>query len=505
MKKLSLTVFAVVCVFSSCALAWSQSALPSPTLIYSTAAPLAIPNGSPWNGPAPCTASTPCYRIPLETPAITGGSTLVMMFGYDSTSNNQVFSVTDDKSNSWVLDVVSSASNSKVVRMYRAANVAAGTSYVNIQLTSGSQNGFWQPLIAEFYNVGAIDGSSCFANTSATVQAGNITPTVSGDLILQAKYSANQTSQTASFTAGSQPNISWSLASQLLGDGAADQYGVYNSTATLNPQFGQASSDAYISCAVALKAASAGSAPTAIPRIVHQEHDAMPRGALNPWTLGMIATQPGAIYISAMENDPITSLTSSAPPDVGWAKSGPDHVGTNGHNNTYIYCAQFYKPPGPFTISVTRSVNTNDSIFMVYEVIGGTCTVDADFPYDGVQQSATSAMTICSGCLTPTKPNDFILANEGQGNCTVTSLVSPTGGILDSAWFSGNTIDGPTQTDENNGWMHYYNGSSLSPITVTLGESCASGEGYWAGRVAAYQSVSTGAPQPPTGLSAIVH
>jgi len=478
----------------------------NPTLSYSTAAPLAVPNGSSWTGPAPCTASAPCYRVPLESPAITAGSTLVMMFGYDSTGSNQVFSVTDDKSNTWVLDVTSSASNNKTVRMYRATNVAAGTSYVNIQLTSGAQNGFWQPLIAEFYNVGVLDSSSCNATTSATVSAGNITPSLSGDLIFQAKYSANQTSQTASFIPGSQANITWNLASQLLGDGAADQYGIYNSTAALNPTFTQAASDSYISCAIALKPASAGGAPTQTPRVVHQVHDAMPRGAVNPWTIGMIATQPGAIYISAMENDPITNLTSSAPPDVGWAKSGPDHVGTNGHNNTYIYCAQFHNPPGPFTISVTRTANTNDAIYMVYEVIGGSCTVDVDFPYDGVVSGGTNtSLTTCVGCLTPTKKNDFILANEGQGNCTVTSLTAPSGGILDSVWFSGNTIDGPTQTDENNGWLHYYNGISLSPITITWGESCQSGEGYWAGRVAAYQSVSTGAPQPPTGLSAIVH
>jgi hypothetical protein len=55
-------------------------------------------------------------------------------------------------------------------------------------------------------------------------------------------------------------------------------------------------------------------------------------------------------------------------------------------------------------------------------------------------------------------------------------------------WFTGNTIDGPTQTDENNFWMHFYNGNSLSPVTVAFGEYCNNPQDYWAGRVAAYQS-----------------
>lgn len=487
---------------------WNVSAQ-TPTLIYSTAAPLALQSGSGWSSaPGTCTSSTPCYRVPLDKTAITAGSTLVLFFSYDSSNNNQVFAVTDDKSNTWTLAITSSQSNSKTMKVYHATNVAAGTSYVNIQLTAGAQNNFWQPLVLEFFNANVLDASSCNAATSATVSAGSITPTVSGDLIVHAKYSTTKTPQTASFTAGSQANVTWSLASELLGDGAAVEYGVYNSTAAVNPTFTQRGADAYISCAIALKAASTGSAPASLPRVVHQEHDAMPKVAANPWTIGMVATTAGAVYISAMENDAITGLTSSVTPNVGWTKSGPDHVGGNGHNNTYIYCAQFFSPPGPFTISVTRSANTNDSIFMVYDVEGGTCNLDVDSGgQDSQQTSLVSSMTTCNGCITPTKANDFVLGNMGQGFCTATSLVAPSGSnaVFDSAWFSGITIDGPAQTDENNGWFHSYN-PPLSALSVAWGETCGgTAENYWAGRVAAYQSASTGTPQPPTGLSAIVH
>jgi len=469
-----------------------------PTLIYSTAVPLAIPSGSSWNGPGSCTTSQNCYRVPLPELTI-AGATLTMAFAYNSTGANQVFSVTDDKSNTWTLDTTSLASNSKTVKMYHASNVAAGTSYVNIQITGGTNTDYWQALVAEFFNVGSLDGSSCSTGSSTTISAGSITPTQSGDLIFQAKYSANTLSgsspyglplQAASFTPGLQPNITWSLASQLLGDGAADQYGVYNSTVTMNPTFTQAASDSYISCAVALQPASAGAAPTAIPRVVHQEHDAMPKNAPNPWHVGLVVDVPNsAVYLSYVGNDSISSVSSIPAPNVGWTPSGADFNGLNGHNHLNFYCAKWNTPPGAVTLSINRSATSNDSINMIYVVQNGTCNLDVDSGGQAANQgSPVTVLTTCSGCITPTKTNDFIMANGGQGYCTATSLSSPSGGVFDSAWYTGNTIDGPTQTDENNFWMHFNNGSSLSPITVAFGESCNNPQGDWAGRVAAYQS-----------------
>jgi hypothetical protein len=412
-----------------------------------------------------------------------------MAFSYDSGGSNQVFSVTDNQSNTWVLDATSPASNNKTMRMYRASNVAAGTSYIDIQLTSGSQNGYWNALVGEFFNVGALDGSSCNAASSATIIAGNITPAHTGDLIFQAKYSASVTKQTGSFTPGLQPNITWSLASQLLGDGAANQYGVYNSTVAMNPTFTQAASDSYISCAVALQPASAGAAPTTIPRVVHQEHDAMPKNAANPWHVGLVVDAPNsAVYLSYVGNDSISSVSSIPAPNVGWTASGVDFNGLNGHNHVNYYCAQWTTPPGTVNLSINRSGTSNDSINMIYVVQNGTCNLDVDSGGQANSQGSIGPLTTCANCLTPTKQNEFIMANGGQFFCTATSLSSPSGGIFDAAWFTGNTINGPTQTDENNFWMHFSNGSSLSPFTITFSESCDFAPGDWAGRVAAYQS-----------------
>src|SRR2546430_152088 len=76
-----------------------------PTLIYSTAVPLAIPSGSSFNGPGSCTTSQNCYRVPLPELTI-AGARLTIAFGYNSTQAHHVVSVpVVDTSTSGNLDV----------------------------------------------------------------------------------------------------------------------------------------------------------------------------------------------------------------------------------------------------------------------------------------------------------------------------------------------------------------------------------------------------------------
>lgn len=473
-----------------------------PIFIYSNAAPVATPNlNGPWIFDSTCNQNSACYRVPLDPNMTTAGSTLILTFGYDSTGANQVFLVTDDKGNTWTLDVTSSVSNNKTLKMYHASNIAAGTSYVNVRLTSGTDNAYWQPTVTEFYNVGAVDGTSCNAGSSTSVTAGSITPTQPGDLLFQAKYSTSITStnlppsQTANFTPGSQANISWALSAELLSDGTANQYGVYNSTSAINPTLTQAASDNYLSCAVAFKASTTGSAPVGTLQVIHHEHDAMPHNAAGPYVMGMIVTAGSAVYISSVENDSINNsgITSVPAPTVGWTRAGADFAGLNGHNHSTNWCAQ-YSSSGPVLISVARSGTSNDGIFMIYDVLGGTCNIDVDSVGQTGIQNSTGPLAACSGCLTPTHQNDIIFGYGGQFACTGTGVNPPVGGIWDAVWFTGNYVDGPSQTDENNFWMHYYNGASLSPISVTWSEACDVNTQNWASRFTAWQSAVVGTP-----------
>ena len=160
----------------------------------------------------------------------------------------------------------------------------------------------------------------------------------------------------------------------------------------------------------------------------------------------------------------------------------------NGHNHVNFYCVKFSTPPRPLAISLTRAASTNDSINMIYDVIGRTCNLDRDSGGQaGNSASAATSLTICSGCITPTKSNDFVLADGGQVFCTATSLITPITNF-DTGWFQGNNISGPSQTDENNFWAHFRN-ANLNAITVTVQDTCdGSAIGNWAARVAAYRA-----------------
>ena len=81
----------------------------------------------------------------------------------------------------------------------------------------------------------------------------------------------------SSFTAGSQSNITWQLLGTDLYDGTAAEAGVYNATSAINPTFTSGTSESFTSCAVALKAASAGTAPTQAFRIIHMLHQQHPK------------------------------------------------------------------------------------------------------------------------------------------------------------------------------------------------------------------------------------
>jgi hypothetical protein len=482
----------------------------TPTLIDVAASP-----NSSANSPANAFSFTPDYRAPLAEPTF-GGETLIFPFCYDNTGNNQSFTITDTQSDPWTLEITSATSGGKQCRVYVASNVAAGVTWVNAHMDSGSSAGYRQGTVSKFYNVTAsspMDGTgSCNTATSTSVSAGAWMLAASGDLIFQFAYASNYVYSTPQETAAFTPGSGFTALYDLAGDGAAAQYEVYSSAGSITPILTQPASYAYISCAIALKAGASGSASTLYPRVVHEEIDAKPKNAGAAWASVMVSTT-GNVYISSLTNDaPATGspVNSSPSPAVAWAASGADFVGLNGHNHTNIFSAQFSSAPGMFNLTETVQGGGNDAIYDIYDVVGGSPALDVDSGGQaGYQSTFVSSLPVCSSCLTPTHQNDFIISNFGQLLCTATSLTLPSSGWIDDAGYDfGQSINGPSQVSQNNGFAHGRNGSSLSAITVSYGETCSSGEQpqNWAGRVAAYQSISQGTPPaPPTGLVATVN
>ena len=446
-------------------------------------------------------SNTPDYKCPLPEPAQAGNSIIVGIV-----SSNGTFTLSDDKGNSYSLvQSIGDSLGQSTTAIYYAQNVAAGTRMVNLHRTSPT--GGVAVSVSEFYNTGAVDAHSCNNPSSTSITAGSLTPTQTGDLIWQwvtNNGGGSVPNSVSSFTAGSQTNITWQLLGTDLFDGDASQYGVYNSTSPINPTFASGTSQAFSSCAVALKAVSAGSAPTATFRIIHVLHQQMTSGASNAYKI-QFASSGNLVINSFSGNLQITSMSST--PSNTWTSTG-SATGGNG-NSSQIYYAANATPSNAMSISINLNATTDFVTYMMYDVVGAAAS-----PFDkdsvggspGTQNTEVSSLTTCSGCLTPSQPNELIISNFGQSFCTAVGVSSPSGGLFDAATDTGNSVDGPQYVDQNNGWMHFYN-PSVSAVTVMWNEACTQAQSAWAGRVAAFKSGGSISqqPAPPTQLKAVVN
>jgi len=437
-------------------------------------------------------SSTPDYKCPLPEPS-QGGNVLIV--GVVSADAGAAFTVSDDKSNSWTLVDSVIDNNGAYVAVYVATNVAANTRLITLQRSNSNADDVALSA-SEYYNVAtssAVDGSNCNGadSNSATITAGSITPTLSGDLIWQWAVNTGGggglPNSVSSFTAGSHSNITWQLNGTDLYDGDAVQAGVYGSTTAINPTFTSGTSEQFTSCAVALKAASAGNAPTSSFRIVHMLHQQVPASAANPTPI-QFPTSGNLIVDSFIAGGSTISSISSSPSNT-WSSTGTA-AGTAGNTATsQIYYAGNATPANNLTISITHTPSSNDT-HMLYDIIGAaTSPFDVDSgAQSGNQTSTVNSWMTCSNCVTPTVANDIVIGNVAQNWCTSTNVTAPSGGLFDAATDTGNAVNGPESVDQNNGWFHYYD-SGTSALSVTWTETCGSNaEGEWAGRVAAFKS-----------------
>jgi hypothetical protein len=486
----------------------------APGIAYYTVCPNSSAlNPGPWGNTPPYD-----YNCPVDPTSMIAGNTLIVSIGFDNAGGGQTWSVTDAQGDTFTQIASSGTVNSKQLLVFEATNIKGGESMIDIRL-SGTLNGYWQPTITEFYNAAAVDATSCNTGTSASITAGSLTPTVPGDLLYQVSYYPNLSygtaAQSSTYTAGSQANINWALWFALLGDGAAGQWGVYNSTAAINPSFTAPSSQSFISCAAALKPGTAGGGPnSAARRLNGMEIDAKPTNGSDPWHMAANITGH-TVYVTSLTNatpSPTTCCAISSSPALSWTQSGPDGAGLNGHNHPEVYCATSANPIGPISLSLNlASPGTNDGIFVIYDVDGWGCSLDGDSGVLAGSDTSDVTPPLCVNCLTLTTQNDFIVGNMGEGFDTVVGVKTATNwtAVDDACYFTGVTINGYTQTCENNGFFHGTNGSSTGAITLILQDAAGAVGGTpaqdWAGRIAAYKPLTAPAgPQPPSGLTAIV-
>jgi hypothetical protein len=499
------------------------AAAQSPTLIQHATCPDSRNTGNQQS-------NTPVYTCPLPEPAQAGNAIIVGVKSY----NTGTFTVTDDKSNSYGLPKVSVVdNNSAYVAIYVATNVTAGTRLISFNQTSVNAN-FAEVTVSEFYNVAtssAVDASHCNGNTGSSgtsITPGSLTPSFSGDLLWQ--YAVNtggggsSPNPVSSFAAGSQSAISWQLLGTSLHDGNAVQAGVYNATTAINPTFTSGSSEEWTSCVVALKAASAGAAPTAAFRIVHMLHEQVCAASAgrcpssNPVSIQFPTSGNLFILADTSGATPISSITSS--PSNTWSNTGAMAGSAANTAGSQIYYAANATPSNSLMLTVNLNGSVADSTMMMYDVVGAAQSpFDVDSCSSGAYANASCganqtneafSFTTCSNCLTLSGVTGgqelvFGAANWNWGTATAV-VTTPSGGLFDAATYTGNSVNGPEYVDQNGGWFHLYT-SATTPITYTYTMSLSQAEGWWAGRVAAFMSANstTQQPAPPTLLKAVVN
>ena len=448
-----------------------------------------------------------CYHYQLPNPTIAGNAVVV---GF-TFNNNPTPSVKDDKNDSYTIVANHyDSANTQSVGIAAAFNVAGGARVINVCFSS-DPGSFVQPMATEFSNVTGIDGSGIGAHgTGTSVSAGAMTPSASGDLAYQvvASLSVNQ----SSFTAGSQSNISWNLLSADLLDGFAAQYGVYNSTAAINPAIGMGSSQKWISAAVLLKSGTTGGTPSGM-HIVRLIHENIPTnggsGGTGPFSNPLHVQFPssGNLLVAMVGGgNPTNTISKMTDSNANtWTLAPGSTFSISGNDTVQIFYAANAKSSADLALTSNWNSSGGDFTFFLYDVAGAaTAPFDVATGSTGSQSNAGNLTVPFS--ITPASAGELIFAQTIWDWNTGAALAG-SGQFFDTNTFDGESHSGPEPVDENNAWGHLFS-TSTSKVTFTwvpLFGGLAFGN--WAGNAVAFKAGTGTAqlPQPPSGLSAIVH
>jgi hypothetical protein len=430
------------------------------------------------------------YQLPDGTRA---GNAIVAVVSYSDNPATTV-SVTDDQNQTYVTGPTAHDSvNGRIMALFYKLNTVANARTITISFSSPVME--VQPRASELYNIdttAAPDGSSGIAGTdgSTTVTAGNITPSTSGDLMYQCA-SRTENPAAASFVQGSQANITWQFLDADLLDGMACQWGVYSSTSLINPTLTMSPGSAYVSVAIALKAAAAGSAPVGmhIARILHENIPQAISGTSPQILQTPCSGNLPVIKFSSGGGLLITSITDSN--NNTWFQMGTDSTNGSGPaaetTQTFVSYGAVCAAKLVLTINVTGGGGqAADGTLFFYDIDGASAKQRARRIKATGSQSNGGNLT-SQIFDTPGNDRGLVLTSISVDLNTVTGLTG--GGLVDTNRCGGCSVDGPISVDENDGWGHYWiTSNNLLPITWTFlaGDE---GIGGWAADAVAFNAL----------------
>jgi hypothetical protein len=485
------------------------SPTPTPTPTPSpkpTPTPTPSPKPSPTPTPTPTpTAGTPILiqhvatgmdRLPVTTLAITlpnpAGAGNALILGVQFNNAVAVSSIVDNKGNTWIAGPTALNSNtSQVMSLYYALGAKSGTQQIVVHFTgSSSSNEYPQGVVSEFYNVAtlsALDGSG----SSSSSRTDSLTTTTAGDLIYQWGIDFSDTNSNGGNYNGT--NITagpgFTLLSADLQVGSADQYQVQSTKGTVAATFTASGSATWGSLALALKSASAGTAPPPGIRIVHIQHTllcSVYSGQNRPRPIVMQFPSSGNLLVASFNSGDVTVAGVSDAAGNTW--SVPSSAVTPGGGD--VTPAQIVYAANAVTSSTLSGITakltgttTTDCMFILYDLSGASTS-----PFDNAavatgDQGSTGNLTTVS--LTPSSSNGIAITTNSLYFETANGVVG-AGYVLDSV-VNGHDDGSPTSTlDEDNGYAHIYY-SNTSSLTFVFSLDGSGGVYLWGSVAAAFK------------------
>lgn len=400
-----------------------------------------------------------------------GGNCLVLMMTYDQSTTPTITVADNIGTNTWQLgkqEIDTGAGQG--FSIYYALSVASGTRDITVSFNVATET-FIAVHGMEFSNVAAssaTDGNNGNFGAGLTATAGSVTPTQTGDLVIQGMFTSHAVAA-STFVAGTgQANISWNLATSDLQDGMAMQWGVYNSTSALNPQmtYTTGGTAGFVTACLFLKAsasAQGSDVPSGI-RIRGIQHISLlssKGGASSPVTVAFPCVG-NALVLAIMAGQPIAS--SPPPANVtaitdtngnNWTSNSEYDGGSN--NDCQFWYVQNASTSPNMTMTVSLSAVAKDYTLLCYDITGAAVSgtfYDASSLGTATGNQTTNSSTLVGSSSTPSATNALVIGMLGTDTNTAITI---TAGLTDNMWYNNDNFDVVSaNTDANNGWGHAY-------------------------------------------------
>jgi hypothetical protein len=443
----------------------------------------------------------PINTLTIQLPnPVRAGNCLIL--GVQFNSLGSVASVTDDKGNNWIAGpTATNVTLFKGMNLYYVLNAISETQTIRVHF-SGLPiiPAFPQAVVSEFYNVAtssAFDGSAA-SSTSRT--AGTITTTAPGDLIYEwgASLSSSDINGGAfngtSITAGTD----FTLLSADLQVGSSDQYQIQPAAGPITPTFSASGSDVWGSLAIALKSATAGTAPPPGIRIVHLQHTLLQavraQNREDPIVMQFPSSGNLLVGLYNAAGPFATDVTDSLGNIWSLPESAKiiDDDGVVSAQIVYAANAQTSPNLSGITVSITET-GIGDMMFNLYDVTGAAASpFDLATTLQGINETFTPHTT---GTITPRTTNGLVIHVNSITFHQESGMTSPVGGAFDTVT---NDLEGEdvSTLDMDNAYAHIYN-STTNEVNFTFASCCTqAGVGPWAGVTVAFKGTGNVTPTP---------